>query len=63
MVQALQAAPLTQVSRVPVAAPNDPGVLPGSTGLFAIHGRNRPLGIGVRWLLQALQQQAWFDPP
>lgn len=42
---------------------DDPGVLPGSIGLFAIHDRNRPLGIGARWLLQALQQQAWFDAP
>lgn len=40
---------------------DDPGVLPVSIGLFAIHDRKRPLGIGARWLLADLQQQAW-DP-
>lgn len=38
----------------------DPGVLPGSIGLFAIHDRRRALGAGARWLLHALQQQAWL---
>ncbi len=39
----------------------DPGVLPGSIGLYAIHDRQRPLGIGAQWLLGELQQQAWFS--
>lgn len=38
----------------------DPGVLPGSIGLFAIQDRRRALGAGARWLLHALQQQAWL---
>ena len=38
----------------------DPAVLPGSIGLFAIHDRKRPLGIGARWLLAELQGQDWF---
>lgn len=38
----------------------DPAVLPGSIGLFAIHDRKRSLGIGAQWLLTALQEQAWF---
>lgn len=38
---------------------DDPGVLPGSIGLYAIHGRQRPLGLGARWLLAQLQKQAW----
>lgn len=40
---------------------DDPGVLPGSIGLFAIHHRQRPLGLGARWLLAEMQQQAWFQ--
>jgi DNA-binding transcriptional LysR family regulator len=38
---------------------NDPGLLPGSLGLYAIHDRHRPLGLGARWLLTELQQQEW----
>lgn len=38
----------------------DPAVLPGAIGLFAIHDRQRPLGIGARWLLAELQRQAWL---
>jgi DNA-binding transcriptional LysR family regulator len=41
---------------------DDPGVTPPSIGLFAIHDRKRPLGIGARWLLDELQRQSWFDP-
>jgi DNA-binding transcriptional LysR family regulator len=41
----------------------DPGVLPGSIGLFAIHDRQRPLGIGAQWLLAELQRLAWFEGP
>lgn len=41
---------------------DDPGVLPGAVPLFAIHDRRRPLGLGARWLLEALQHQAWFAP-
>lgn len=41
---------------------DDPGVLPGSIGLFAIHDRQRPLGLGARWLLADLQRQAWLTP-
>lgn len=41
----------------------DPGVLPGSIGLFAIHDRQRPLGLGARWLLAELQRLAWFEGP
>ena len=44
--------------RLPI---DDPGLLPGSIGLFAIHDRKRPLGIGARWLLAELQRQSWFD--
>lgn len=40
----------------------DPGVLPGSFGLYAIHDRRRALGIGARWLLEELQRQSWFTP-
>jgi DNA-binding transcriptional LysR family regulator len=40
----------------------DPGVLPGSLGLYAIHDRQRPLGMGARWLLEDLQRQSWFEP-
>lgn len=39
----------------------DPAVQTGSIGLFAIHDRQRPLGIGARWLLSELQGQAWLD--
>ena len=39
---------------------DDPAVLPGSIGLFAIHDRKRALGIGARWLLTELQGQEWF---
>ncbi|AWB06889.1 LysR family transcriptional regulator (plasmid) [Azospirillum humicireducens] len=38
---------------------DDPAVLPGSVGLFAVHDRKRPLGIGARWLLEELQRQGW----
>ena len=40
----------------------DPGVLPGSIGLYAVHDRRRPLGVGARWLLEELQRQSWFGP-
>ena len=39
---------------------DDPGVLPGSIGLFAIHDHQWRLGFGARWLLAALQRQAWI---
>lgn len=38
---------------------DDPGLTPPSIGLFAVHDRRRPLGMGARWLLAALQRQAW----
>jgi DNA-binding transcriptional LysR family regulator len=38
---------------------DDPAVLPGSIGLFAIHDRKHPLGIGARWLLEELHRQTW----
>lgn len=38
---------------------DDPGLTPPSIGLFAVHDRQRPLGMGARWLLAALQRQAW----
>lgn len=41
-------------------AVDDPAVLPGSIGLYAIHGRHRPLGISARWLLAELQRQDWL---
>lgn len=44
--------------RLPI---DDPGLLPRSIGLFAIHQRQRPLGVGARWLLAELQRQRWFD--
>ncbi|RVT82931.1 LysR family transcriptional regulator [Inhella crocodyli] len=40
----------------------DPGVLPPSIGLFAIHDRIHPLGLGARRLLVALQEQPWPRP-
>lgn len=39
---------------------DDPGVTPPSIGLFAVHDRKRPLGLGARWLLAELQRQAWL---
>lgn len=47
-----------RLRRLPI---DDPAVLPGSLGLFAIHDRQRPLGIGARWLLAELQRQRWFS--
>ena len=44
--------------RLPI---DDPAVLPGAIGLYAIHDRKRPLGIGARWLLAEMQNRAWFD--
>ena len=44
--------------RLPI---DDPGLVPGAIGLFAIHDRKRPLGIGARGLLAELQRQSWFD--
>lgn len=41
----------------------DPAVLPGSIGLFAIHDRRHPLGMGARWLLAELQRQGWGTTP
>ena len=47
--------------RLPI---EDPAVLPPSIGLFAIHDRARPLGLGAQWLLQALQAEgAWPAAP
>lgn len=40
---------------------DDPAVLPGTIGLFAIHDRQRPLGIGARWLMAEWQRQTWLD--
>lgn len=51
--------PHLQSGRLVRLAIDDPGLLPGSIGLFAIHDRHRPLGLGARWLLAELQQQAW----
>ncbi len=51
--------PHLQAGRLVRLAINDPGLLPGSISLFAIHDRHRPLGLGARWLLADLQQQAW----
>lgn len=31
---------------------DEPGVLPGSIPIFAIHHRNQPVGVAARWLLQ-----------
>lgn len=39
---------------------DDPAVLPPSIGLFAVHDRKRPLGLGARWLLDELRRQAWL---
>lgn len=39
----------------------DPAVLPGAVGLFGIHNRQQPLGIGARWLMAELQRQTWFE--
>ncbi|MFO6420245.1 LysR family transcriptional regulator [Hylemonella sp. W303a] len=47
-----------RLARLPI---DDPGLLPRSVGLFAIHHRQRPLGLGARWLLAELQRQSWFD--
>lgn len=38
---------------------DDPAVLPGQIGLYAIHDRQTPLGLGARWLLAELQKQDW----
>ncbi|GAA5164826.1 LysR family transcriptional regulator [Viridibacterium curvum] len=43
--------------RLPI---DDPGVLPGGIGLFAVYNRKRPLGMGARWLLDELASQDWF---
>lgn len=48
-----------ELHRLPV---DDPGVLPGAVGVFAIHDRQRPLGQGARGLLQDLQAHAWPTP-
>ncbi|RUP31327.1 MAG: LysR family transcriptional regulator [Curvibacter sp.] len=42
---------------------DDPAVLPGSFGLYAIHDRHRPLGLGARALLASLQRQPWLGTP
>ena len=52
--------PHLDTGRLVRLAIDDPAVLPGSIGLFAIQDRKRPLGIGARWLLSALQGQDWF---
>ena len=52
--------PHLDAGRLVRLAIDDPAVLPGSIGLFAIHDRKRPLGICARWLLAALQGQDWF---
>lgn len=46
--------------RLVALAVDDPAVMPGSIGLFAVHVRERPLGLGARWLLAELQRQTWF---
>lgn len=38
---------------------DDPGVLPGSIPIFAVHARNRQLGVAGRWLLHDLINQRW----
>jgi DNA-binding transcriptional LysR family regulator len=38
---------------------DDPGLLPGSIPLFAVHDRNQTLGRGARWLLDDLRAQIW----
>jgi DNA-binding transcriptional LysR family regulator len=42
---------------------DESGLLPGTVGLFAIHDRKRPLGIGAKWLLAELHRQSWFETP
>jgi DNA-binding transcriptional LysR family regulator len=51
--------PHLNAGRLVRLAIDDPGLLPVSFGLFAIHDRHRPLGLGARWLLANLQQQSW----
>jgi DNA-binding transcriptional LysR family regulator len=53
--------PHVDAGRLVLLDVRDPGVLPGSIGLFAIYDRLRPLGLGAQWLLAELQSQAWFD--
>lgn len=56
-------APHLAAGRLVQLAIDDPGLLPGAMGLFAIHDRKRPLGLGARWLLAEMQRQTWFDAP
>jgi DNA-binding transcriptional LysR family regulator len=35
---------------------DDPSILPGAIQIYAVHQRNRPLGVGARSLLEDLQQ-------
>lgn len=51
--------PYLATGQLQVLRIDDPAVSPGSIGLFAIHERERPLGVGARALMEALQQQAW----
>lgn len=39
---------------------DDPGVLPGTIGLFVIQNRKQPLGLGARWLLDDLRRHVWL---
>jgi DNA-binding transcriptional LysR family regulator len=52
--------PHIDAGRLVKLAIDDPGVVSGSIGVFAIHDRKRPLGLGARWLLAELQRQAWL---
>lgn len=52
--------PLIDDGRLVQLTIDDSCLLPGSFGLFAIHVRSRPLGLGARWLLAELQGAAWF---
>lgn len=53
--------PDIEAGRLVKLAIDDPGVLPGTIGLFAIHDRQRRLGLGARWLLSELQRQSWLQ--
>lgn len=47
-----------QLKRLPI---NDPAILPGPISIYAVHQRNRPLGVAARSLLEDLQREADLD--
>lgn len=56
-------APHLEAGRLVRLRVDDPAVAPGQFGLYAIHDRRRPPGIGARWLLQTYQRAGWWATP